>query len=263
MDEESDPVGQAAESLDDLWPPFAAVPPRRGRAPKPQRAVRDSALSRDEIVRTAVALADAEGAEAINMRRIAKELRVGTMSLYWHVGSKEHLLDLMLDAVDGEQAAAAPSGRWQDDLAQLARQERASLLRHRWKLDFMASRPSLGPNELLRVERSLACLDVLDIELRIALQILMTVTTYVTGSVLNELREIHVEQEQARAGLSKDDIEAAMVEWTASLRQSRLFPRLLRIFDEGIDPDAAETRYERFEFGLGCVLDGIASQLPS
>src|ERR1039458_5599352 len=109
MHEESDPVGQAVENLDDLWPPFTAVPPRRGRAPKSQRGPRGSALSRDEIVTTAVALADAEGAEAINMRHIAKELGVGTMSLYWHVGSKEHLLDLMLDAVAGEDASASRS----------------------------------------------------------------------------------------------------------------------------------------------------------
>src|ERR1039458_6085834 len=88
MHEESDPVGQAVENLDDLWPPFTAVPPRRGRAPKSQRGPRGSALSRDEIVTTAVALADAEGAEAINMRHIAKELGVGTMSLYWHVGAR-------------------------------------------------------------------------------------------------------------------------------------------------------------------------------
>jgi AcrR family transcriptional regulator len=263
MNEESDPVGQAVENLDDLWPPFTAVPPRRGRAPKSQRGPRGAALSRDEIVGTAVALADAEGAEAINMRRIAKQLGVGTMSLYWHVGSKEHLLDLMLDAVEGEGEDTQQSGNWQEELTQLARQERASLLRHRWKLDFMASRPPLGPNELLRVERSLACLDGLDIETRVALQILTTVTTYVTGSVLNELREIHVEQQQARAGLSKAEIEAGAIEWKASLRHSGLVPRLLRIFEEEIDPDAAETRDERFEFGLCCVLDGIATRLSS
>jgi AcrR family transcriptional regulator len=248
------------ETLDDLWPPFMAVPRRRGDA---QRARRDSALSRDEIVRTAVALADAEGAEAVNMRRIAKELGVGTMSLYWHVGSKEYLLDLMLDAVESEDAAAEPSGNWQDDLAQIARQERASLLRHRWKLDFMAGRPPLGPNGLLKVERSLACLDGLGIETRATLQILTTVVTYVTGSVLNELREIHVEQERAGAGRSKDEIAAGMVEWRANLERSGLFPRLLRVFDEGIDPDAAETRDERFEFGLSCVVDGVAARLPS
>jgi AcrR family transcriptional regulator len=183
------------------------------------------------------------------------------MSLYWHVGSKEHLLDLMLDAVEGEDAAAEPIGNWQDDLAQIARQERASLLRHRWKLDFMAGRPPFGPNGLIHLERSLASLDGLGIETRTALQILTTVVTYVTGSVLNELREMHVEQ--AGAGVSEDEIEAGMLEWRANLERSGRFARLLRVFDEGIDPDAAETRDERFEFGLSCVLDGIATRLPA
>jgi AcrR family transcriptional regulator len=263
MSEESDPVGHAMENLDDLRPPFTSVPPRRGRGPHAQRGPRDAALSRDEIVSTAIALADAEGTTAINMRHIAKQLGVGTMSLYWHVGSKEHLLDLMVDAVEGENEATKPSGKWQDDLAQLARQERGSLLRHRWKLHFMASKPPLGPNELLRVERSLACLDGLGIDTRIALQMLTTVMTYVTGSVLNELRETHVEHEQAQAGLSKQETEAGIIEWRTRLEQSNLFPRLLRVFDEGIDPDAAETRDERFEFGLGCVLDGMAIRLPA
>jgi Tetracyclin repressor-like, C-terminal domain len=81
----------------------------------------------------------------------------------------------------------------------------------------MASRPPLGPNELTRIERALACLDGLDIETTTALRILMTVTTYVTGSVLNELREIDVEQEQATAGLSQNEIEASMVEWRVRL----------------------------------------------
>jgi AcrR family transcriptional regulator len=249
------------EDLDDLWPPYSAVAPRRG-APRSQQGQRDSALSRTEIVTAAVALADAEGAEAINMRRIAKELGAGTMSLYWHVASKEQLLNLMVDAVEAEEATVDPSGDWRNDLAQIARRERASLLRHRWKLDFMAGRPP-GPNGLLNIERSLASLDGLAIETRTAIQILTTVMTYVTGSVLNEMRDSHVEQEQAGAGLSEGEIEAAMRSWWISLERSGRFSRLLRVFHEGIDPDAAETRDERFEFGLACVLDGIAARIPS
>ena len=214
------------EDLDDLWPPFSVVAPRRG-TPRSQQGQRDSALSRDEIVAAAVALADAEGAEAINMRRIAKELGAGTMSLYWHVAGKEQLLNLMVDAVEAEGATVESSGDWRNDLAQIARRERASLLRHRWKLDFMAGRPP-GPNGLLNIERSLASLDGLALETRTAIQILTTVMTYVTGSVLNEQREIHVEREQAAAGLSEAEIEAGMRAWWTSLERSALFPRLLR-----------------------------------
>jgi AcrR family transcriptional regulator len=255
---ESDDVN--VEDLDDLWPPFAAVRPRHARRPR-SRPERNAPLSSNEIVRTALALADAHGAEAINMRRIAKELGVGTMSLYWHVGNKEHLLDLMLDAVAGEDQGAKPSGNWQEDLADIARTERASLLRHRWKLDVTAGRPPLGPNGLLHIERSLASLDNLDIEPRIALHILTTVMTYVTGSVLNELSEINVEQQQAKAGLTEGEIKTRMSDWTANLHRSGRFPRLLRIFNADVDPDAAGTRDERFEFGLRCVLDGITRWL--
>jgi AcrR family transcriptional regulator len=212
-------------------------------------------------VSTALALADAHGAEAINMRRIAKELGVGTMSLYWHVGNKEHLLDLMLDAVAGEGPSTEPSGSWQEDLAGIARNERASLLRHRWKSEVMMGRPPLGPNGLLHIERSLASLDSLNIEPRIALYILATVMTYVTGAVLGELSEINADHQRAKAGLTEDEIETGMTAWATNLHRSGLFPRLLRIFDAGIDPDSAETRDERFEFGLRCVLDGIATRL--
>jgi Bacterial regulatory proteins, tetR family len=68
----------------------------RGRARQPGRV---RGLSRADIVDVAVAIADAEGTEAVSMRRIARDLRVGAMSLYWHVESKEELHQLMLDTV--------------------------------------------------------------------------------------------------------------------------------------------------------------------
>jgi hypothetical protein len=125
----------------------------------------------------------------------------------------------------------------------------------------MASRPPLGPKELTRIERALACLDGLDIETTTALRILMTVTTYVSGSVLNELREIHVEQEQATAGPSQNEIEARMVEWRARLGRWGAFLVSSGSSTQEIDPDAAQTRDERFEFGLSCALDGITTRL--
>ena len=59
---------------------------KRGARHVPRRA---AALSRDEIVRTAIKVADAEGPDAISMRRIARELNAGTMSLYWHVDPRK------------------------------------------------------------------------------------------------------------------------------------------------------------------------------
>jgi AcrR family transcriptional regulator len=207
-------------------------------------------------------LADSDGAGAVNMRRIAKELGVGAMSLYWHVADKEQLLDLMLDAIEGEDVPGAETGAWRTDLAHIARQKRRSLLRHPWVVSFISERSPFGPNALLQIERSLAVLDSFNLDTRTTLQILMTLDTYVTGSVLNELRERRVERTQTEAGLTPSDIAAGKLEWKERLNRSGRFKRVLRVFDEGIDPDAAETRDDRFEFGLNCVLDGIAAQLP-
>jgi hypothetical protein len=85
---------------EDLWIPFLAARPRDRKAERLRAHLREderrgqrhaprrgAALSRDEIVRTAIRVADAEGADAVSMRRIARELNAGTMSLYWHIVS--------------------------------------------------------------------------------------------------------------------------------------------------------------------------------
>ena len=108
---------------------------------------RDRGLSRAEIVAAAIAVADAEGPDAISMRRIARELRAGPMSLYWHVGSKEELLDLMLESIETEVEAPEPSGDWRADLRAFAHQARAGMLRHRWAMEFLGGRPPSGPND--------------------------------------------------------------------------------------------------------------------
>ena len=114
----------------------------------------------------------------------------------------------------------------------------------------------------MQIERSLSALDGHDLDTGTSLQILMSIDTYVTGSVLRELREIRVERVQAQAGLTDTDIAARMQAWRDRLDRSGMFARVVRVFDEGIDPDAAETRDERFEFGLGCLLDGVTARLP-
>jgi AcrR family transcriptional regulator len=195
------------------------------------------------------------------MRRIAKDLGAGAMSLYWHVADKEQLLDLMLDVVEGESRIADVSGDWRVDFRNIARKRRRVLLEHPWVVDFMSGRKQLGPDALLLVEQSLSVLDGVDLDARTALKILMTIDGYVTGTVLGELREIRVEETLAQDGLSDAEITGRLEEWMGRLDDSGQFERVLRIFREGIDPDAAETRDERFEFGLDCVLDGVAARI--
>jgi AcrR family transcriptional regulator len=261
---------------EDFWVPFLAYRPgdrraerlraharedaRRGQRHPPRRA---AALSRDEIVRTAIRVADAEGAEAVNMRRIARELGSGTMSLYWHVASKDELLDMMIDAIVGEAQAPEPSGDWRADLRAGACTTRDALHRHQWAVNFMSTRPPGGPKMLRNLERSLGALDGLGLDKATALTTLMAVTTYVLGAVLREQQEANGERYMAELfeGMPEAEKEAVIREFTERIRTAGHFPRMVAMLNEGVDPDAAETRDERFEFGLDCLLDGIATRL--
>lgn len=233
---------------------------RKGRANEPRLP---RGLSRDDIVATAIAVADAEGIAAVSMRRIARDLRVGAMSLYWHVESKEDLHQLMLEAVHGEIEAAEPSGDWRADLAAYAYDYRAALHRHPWAIDFLGVGPPSGPNDARNADRLIGALDGPGLDATTAVWALLTVGTYVMGAALREIQEIrwHRAADEARAEMTEEPVAAERGEFERMVRGSGRYPYLTKIFDADIDPDAPETRDARFEFGLGCVLDGIAARI--
>ncbi len=235
----------------------------RERGAQPSR--RDRGLSRAEIVAAAIAVADAEGPDAISMRRIARELRAGPMSLYWHVGSKEELLDLMLESIQAEVEAPEPSGDWRADLRAFARRTRAGMLRHRWAMEFLGGRPPSGPNDARNLERLLGMLDGLDLDARTTMDILGTLGTYVIGAVIREAQETRGQRDQelAEADLTTDELQAERERYRKWFEASGRYPRIARLIEAGIDPDDPETRDERFEFGLDRVLDGIAARLQA
>ena len=220
-------------------------------------------LSRDEIVRTAIAVADAEGPEAISMRRIARELRAGAMSLYWYVGSKEELLDLMLETLEAEVEAPEPTGDWRTDLRVFANRMRAALNRHPWALEFIGSRPPTGPNDARNLERLLGILAGLNLDARPTMDLLGAIATYVLGAVIRDGQEIRGqrEQEQAEAALTEQERDAERERYRDWFRASGQYPQIARLLESGIDPDDPATREERFEFGLDVLLDGIAAQV--
>jgi hypothetical protein len=88
------------------------------------------------------------------MRRVAGALRSGT-ALYRCIDGREELLDLMVDAVLGDDPHPPPSGHWRADLAALAQQLRVLLRRHPWVRPQMAGRPTLGPHVLGHYEFAL------------------------------------------------------------------------------------------------------------
>src|SRR5262249_48897779 len=166
----------------------AVPPPPWQRMPaRPARRRRDP-ISREAIVETAVRLLDAEGLDALSMRGIADELGTGAASLYWHVGSKDGLLDLVMDQVIGEQRVPDPEpGRGPEQLRELARKQREICLRHPWIVEVSIGRIPMGPNALNYSERVLAILKSGGVPDTLAVQGYLLMISTVNGFMLDEV----------------------------------------------------------------------------
>lgn len=109
-----------------------------------------SGLDRERITEVTVRLLDAEGLARFSMRRLAAELNVTAMSVYWYVDTKDDLLELALDAAFGELALPGPEddADWREQLRALAREYRGLLARHPWLSPLAGSFLNIGPNAL-------------------------------------------------------------------------------------------------------------------
>jgi AcrR family transcriptional regulator len=207
-----------------------------------------------QIVPVAIALADVEGMAAVSMRRVAAVLRSGTASLYRCINGREELLERMVDAVLGVDPHPPLSGSWRGDLTAFARQLRTLLRRHPWLGPQLAGRPTLGPNALARYEVALTSATSLTSDATASVSVVDTVMAYVLGATARELAEAEA---QRRTGMTEPEWRASVGPYVQQIVQSGRYPQVARSVTEAEDLD----HERRFEFGLACVLDGIASQL--
>ncbi|MFG1645953.1 TetR/AcrR family transcriptional regulator [Amycolatopsis sp. NPDC049252] len=121
----------------------------RDEPPRPPR--RSTPLTLERIITAAIAELDASGAERLTMRKLAERLEVTSTALYWHVATKEDLLDLALDHVVGEVPVPPPGSEPRAGLRTLLVGWRAAMLAHPWS-PALLGRPLLGPNVLARTE---------------------------------------------------------------------------------------------------------------
>jgi AcrR family transcriptional regulator len=117
---------------------------------------RRTPLNRDRVLATAIALADADGIEAVNMRRLSQELGVVPMALYKHVANKDELLDGMVDTVVTEIDAPDPNLPWRSAIRSRILSARAILLRHPWARRVMESRTTPTPAALAYMDSTIA-----------------------------------------------------------------------------------------------------------
>ncbi|GGQ68582.1 TetR family transcriptional regulator [Streptomyces griseorubens] len=232
-------AGRAAEPHV-IW----ARPERSGRGPRP-------AYSRADIAAAAVRIADAEGLDAVSMRRVAAELGCGTMSLYNYVPRKEDLHELMADAVAGEHELWEPSGDWRADMLRVARQTRDLMHRHPWLPRLMSPVYGFSPNALRYLEHCLACLDPLPGPQGAKMELIAMLNGIVTTYVSNELATA----ERTRSlPWSQDQENAVRIAYLQSRIATGEYPRMARAFMEDAGPIDLEAVFER---ALTRVLDGF------
>lgn len=203
------------------------------------------------IVTAAVAIADADGLEAVSMRRVAAALGSGTASLYRALTSRDDLIDLMIDRVRGERALPERTGDWRADLTALAHHLRATLLRHPWLGPQIAGRPALGPNSLREQEFALAAAAELTPDIARATRIVDAVGAYIFGATTRQLAE---QRAHRHTGLTEDQWRRVVAPYIRSVLAAGEHPNLSR----RIHQDTDATPEDSFAFGLAALLDGIA-----
>jgi len=194
-------------------------------------------LSREKIAAAAIAIADAEGIALVSMRRIAQDLGVGTMSLYYYVKTKGDLIAAMDDAIMAEVVALSLPANWRAALVAIATRTRDALMRHPWALHSMLA-VAPGVNAMRHFEQCLQALAQTALTSKEKFTLLATLDDFVFGYALREA-----------AADKKVDLDFAKAQLATGQ-----YPRLAEVFGEGRVPVSSD----RFQLGLGLILDMVA-----
>ncbi|MGW7178958.1 TetR/AcrR family transcriptional regulator C-terminal domain-containing protein [Streptomyces xanthophaeus] len=213
--------------------------------PTPTPAPARPALSRTLIVSEAVLMLDAEGVEAVSMRKLGARLNAGATSLYRHVALKSELMELAVDKVLGEVThPPADHPDWREALTEFAGSFRATSLRHPWLCTLLGQEglAYLGPNLSSMNERLFALFSTAG--LPDPSSAINAIYSYCIGMVSTESAWLNT---VARSGQTE-------VEFL-----TRLHPDTSTSVSDA--SDAVEIRDDSFTSGLNIVLDGLAFQL--
>ncbi len=236
--------------LDLLW----------GRRSRSQRGPKPG-LSVDAIVAAAIAIADAEGLEAVSMAHVAERLGFTTMSLYRHVASKEELLQLMWNAsAQGAERLVITGEDWRARLRRWAMVQREMMDRHPWITQMPMAAPPMAPNSLTFVERGLEAMDGSGLPDADKLRVIGLISSY----ALSEARMAYDAARAARQAQAAAAAGAPQPAWTweglvREVADEQTYPRLHRLAwsgGVGEDPSGWDEQ-EEFRFGLERILDGV------
>ena len=209
-------------------------------------------VTRDRALRAAVALADAGGIESLSMRKLARDLGIEAMSLYYHVNSKDEILDGMVEIVVGEMALATNGTDWKTALRDRAESARRVLARHPWAISLINARTTRAT--MAFHDAVIGSLLHAGFSMPMAAHAMSLVDSYVHGFALEE------------ASLPLDnagDIGAVtenILQEQADMAEA--FPYLTQMAVELILQPGYAYGHE-FDFGLGLILDGLEVALAA
>jgi AcrR family transcriptional regulator len=202
-------------------------------------------LSRERVLRAAIALADTSGIDSLSMRNLGQKLQVEAMSLYNHVANKDDILDGIVDLVFSEIELPADRADWKSAMRKRAISAHKALLRHPWAPSLMQSRTKPGPATLRHHDSVLGSLRKAGFTLVMAAHAFSAIDGYVYGFALQQINlPLQSKEQVAEVG---DNI----------LRQlAGEYPYLTEMITE----HAMKPGYdyaEEFQFGLDLILDGL------
>jgi AcrR family transcriptional regulator len=207
-----------------------------------------SQLSRELVLRTALAYADRHGLDALSMRKLADELGAGAMSLYHYVPNKTDLIDGMVDLVFAEIEPPSLDVDWRTAMRRRAVSTREALRRHRWAVGHMEGRSTHGPANLRLHDAVLGCLRAAGFSLEMTVHAYSVQDAYIYGFALQET-DMNPETREDFAAVAAQQ----MVDYADMLAD---FPNLVEV----VGGHFAEAGYDyetEFLFGLDLILDGL------
>lgn len=210
---------------------------------------RKDTLSRDRVMREAIALADQQGIQALSMRKLGQRLGVEAMSLYNHVEDKEDILDGMVDLIITEIDVGADDTDWQTAMRRRAHSVRQLFLRHPWALAVMESRRNPGAESMRYYDSVLGCLRKAGFTIALAAHAFAALDSFIYGFALQELKLPFKTPDQLKQ--LADSIMHSMQ--NMPLQQ---FPH----FTEMITQHVLKPGYSfgnEFDYGLNLVLDSL------
>ena len=218
--------------------------PRPATEPRPP-------LSKERVLRTAVALADRHGIEWLSMRKLADELGAGAMSLYYYVPNKEELIDGMVDIVFSEIEPPSLELDWKTAMRRRALSTRAVLNRHRWAVGLMEGRMNPGPASIRIREAILGCLREAGFSIEMTIQAYSVQDAYIYGFALQE-RSLPFESAEESTAVAE-----ATTQHVSDLAKE--FPYLAEV----VAGHVATVGYDftaAFEYGLDLILDALENR---